>query len=167
MKIHLIWAQDENGGIGKNGKLPWHISEDLKNFKRLTSGSTIVMGRKTWESLPIKPLPNRRNIVLSNKEVSDVEYYTSVEECVETLDSDGTKKLFIIGGSSIFRNFIHQADELHITLVEEMIEGIDTYFPVTMPKIQQKFEKIGEQILADNAIYSHWIRNRFHPINTM
>ena len=56
MEIHLIWAQDNNGGIGLNGKLPWHISEDLKNFKKITSNSTIIMGRKTWESLPIKPL---------------------------------------------------------------------------------------------------------------
>ena len=60
MQIHLIWAQDQNGGIGKNGNLPWHISEDLKNFKKITFGSTIVMGRKTWDSLPIKPLPKRR-----------------------------------------------------------------------------------------------------------
>ena len=65
MDIHLIWAQDENGGIGQDGKLPWHISEDLKNFKALTLNSTIIMGRKTWDSLPIKPLPNRKNIILS------------------------------------------------------------------------------------------------------
>ena len=73
MKIHLIWAQDENGGIGKDGNLPWHISEDLKNFKRLTSSFTILMGRNTWESLPVRPLPKRRNIVLSSNEVPDVE----------------------------------------------------------------------------------------------
>ena len=66
MEIHLIWAQDLNGGIGKDGKLPWHISEDLKNFKKITSNHPVIMGRKTWDSLPIKPLPNRRNIILSN-----------------------------------------------------------------------------------------------------
>ena len=66
MEIHLIWAQDKNGGIGKDGKLPWHISEDLKNFKKITSNHPVIMGRKTWDSLPIKPLPNRRNIILSN-----------------------------------------------------------------------------------------------------
>ena len=64
MNIELIWAQDENGGIGKNGKLPWHISEDLQNFKKITAGFPIIMGRKTWESLPKKPLPERRNIVI-------------------------------------------------------------------------------------------------------
>ena len=67
MEIHLIWAQDINSGIGKNGKLPWHISVDLKNFKKITLNSTVIMGRKTWESLPIKPFPNRENIVLSSK----------------------------------------------------------------------------------------------------
>ena len=158
MQIHLIWAQDENGGIGKDGKLPWHISEDLKNFKKLTSSSTIVMGRITWESLPVKPLPERRNIVLSSKTLSGVECYTSVGKCIEKLDSDGTEKLFVIGGSTVYCNFIHQADELHITKVNEKTEGIDTYFPVTILKIQQEFEKIEERILADNAIYSHWMK---------
>ena len=160
MKIHLIWAQDHNGGIGKDGNLPWHISEDLKNFKRLTSGSTILMGRNTWESLPVRPLPERRNIVLSSKEVPDVEYYTSVEECIETLDGDGTEKLFVIGGTTVYRNFIHRADELHITHVDEMTKGIDTYFPVTLQEIQTEFEQIEEQALSDNAIYSHWVKSK-------
>ena len=65
-EIHLIWAEDKNGGIGCNGKLPAY-SEDLKNFKSITMDSTIIMGRKTWDSLPIKPLPNRNNIILSSK----------------------------------------------------------------------------------------------------
>ena len=160
MKIHLIWAQDENGGIGKDGNLPWHISEDLKNFKRLTSDSTILMGRNTWESLPVRPLPERRNIVLSSKEVPDVEYYTSVEECIKTLDGDGTEKLFVIGGTTVYRSFIHRADELHITHVDELTEGIDTYFPVTILKIQKEFEQIEEQALSDNAIYSHWVKSK-------
>jgi len=159
LKIHLIWAQDQIGGIGKDGKLPWHISEDLKNFKKLTHNSTIVMGRNTWESLPIRPLPQRRNIVLSSKEVADVECYTSIEECLEKLDNDGTEILFVIGGSRVFRNFIHLADELHITELDKITDGIDTYFPVTMLIINQEFYKIEERILTENTIYSHWIRS--------
>ena len=158
MQIHLIWAQDENGGIGKDGKLPWHISEDLKNFKKLTSGSTILMGRNTWESLPVRPLPGRRNIVLSSKVLSDVECYTSVKECIDKLDDDGTEKFFVIGGSTVYRNFIHRADELHITQVNEMTQGIDTYFPVTMLKIKKKFEKINEIKLSKKAIYTQWVK---------
>ena len=158
MQIHLIWAQDENGGIGKDGKLPWHISADLKNFKKLTSDSTILMGRNTWESLPVRPLPGRRNIVLSSKVLSDVECYTSVEECIEKLDDDGTEKFFVIGGSTVYLNFIHKANELHITQVDEMTEGIDTYFPITMSQIINEFEKINETELSNKAIYTQWVR---------
>ena len=86
MDIELIWAQDQNGGIGKDGKLPWHISEDLQNFKKITSGSPIIMGRKTWESLPFKPLPNRRNIVLSSKQLDNIETYRSIDDCIKNLD---------------------------------------------------------------------------------
>ena len=158
MQIHLIWAQDQNGGIGIDGKLPWHISNDLKNFKKLTLGSTVLMGRNTWESLPIQPLPKRRNVVLSSREIADVECYTSLEECIEKLYADGIQRLFVIGGSKVYRNFIHRADELHITLVDEFTEAIDTYFPVTMLKIKKEFEKVDEVDLGKEAVYTHWIR---------
>ena len=158
MKIHLIWAQEINSGIGKNGKLPWHISEDLQNFKKLTLDSTILMGRKTWESLSIKPLSKRRNIVLSSKEVTDAECYTSIEECVKKLNDEGIEKLFVIGGSTVYSNFIHRADELHITDVDKMTQGIDTYFPVTMLKIKNEFEKINETKLNNKAIYTQWVK---------
>ena len=158
MKIHLIWAQDHNGGIGKDGNLPWQISEDLQNFKKLTLNSTILMGRHTWESLPIKPLPKRKNIVLTSQHFEEVDCFSSVEECVEKLDAEGTSILFVIGGSKVYRNFIHRADELHITLVDKNTEGIDTYFPVTMQKIKEGFEKIGGIDLCADATYSHWTR---------
>ena len=158
MQIHLIWAQDQNGGIGIDGKLPWHISDDLKNFKKLTLGFTVLMGRNTWESLPVQPLPERRNIVLSSRNMDDVECYTSLDECIEKLDADGIQVLFVIGGSTVYCNFIHRADELHITLVDEFTEGIDTYFPVTMLKIKEEFEKIDEVDLGKEAVYTHWIR---------
>ncbi len=82
MKIQLIWAQDKNGGIGKNGKLPWHISEDLKNFKKITTKHPIIMGRITWESLPFKPLPNRRNIVLSRSNFTETECFSNIDDCI-------------------------------------------------------------------------------------
>ena len=78
MKIHLIWAQDNNGGIGQANQLPWKISEDLKHFKKLTLNSTVIMGRKTWDSLPIKPLPNRRNIILSRNTIANIETYKKI-----------------------------------------------------------------------------------------
>ena len=158
MHIHLIWAQEINGGIGKNGKLPWHIFEDMQNFKKLTFDSTILMGRKTWESLPIRPLPKRRNIVLSSKKVFNVECYTSIDGCIEKLNDDGIDKLFVIGGSTVYRDFINRADELHITQVDEVTKGIVTVFPVTMLKIKAEFYKINERKLSDKAIYTQWVR---------
>ena len=88
----------------------------------------------------------------------EVESYSSVEECVEKLDALGTSTLFVIGGSKVYHNFIHRADELHITFVDKNTDGIDTYFPVTMLKIKEEFEKISELELGDEATYSHWIK---------
>ena len=98
--------------------------------------------------------------MLSSKGIPDVESYTSVEECIKTLDGDGTEKLFVIGGSTVYRNFIHRSDELHITHVDELTEGIDTYFPVTILKIQKEFEQIEERALSDNAVYSRWVKSK-------
>ena len=159
MKIHLIWAQDQNGGIGKDSKLPWHIPADLKNFKKLTFNSTIVMGRKTWMSLTIKPLPERRNVVLSSNSMADVENYNSIEQCIETLYKDDVNKIFVIGGAQIYRHFIHRADELHITLVDIETEKIDTYFPVSRLTIESEFNKVREYPLGKNALYTHWVKN--------
>ena len=130
----------------------------LQNFKKLTLNSTILMGRHTWESLPIKPLPKRKNIVLTSQNFEDVECFSSVEECIEKLDVKGTSILFVIGGSKVYHNFIHRADELHITLVDKNTEGIDTYFPVTMQKIKEGFDKISQIDLCAYATYSHWVR---------
>ena len=158
MEIHIIWAQEKNGGIGKNGKLPWNIPEDLQNFKKITLGSTILMGRKTWDSLPFKPLPDRRNIILSTNNIPNIECYSSIKNCIKTLNQDNIKKLFIIGGSMVYSKTIDIADELHITLVKKKTKNIDTYFPIKFSVLRQKFKKINEYKLSDEAIYSHWIK---------
>ena len=160
MKIHLIWAQDEDGGIGKNGQLPWHISEDLKNFKRLTLNSTIIMGRKTWESLPFKPLPKRRNIVLSSKPLKDVECYNSVGNCLSVLQKDDVQNVFVIGGEQIYSEFLPFADELHITLIKEKTDGVDKYFPIQLYEIESKFDKTEERILSQVAIYFKYTKKQ-------
>ena len=156
MEIHLIWAQDRNGGIGQNGKLPWHISEDLKNFKSLTINSTIIMGRKTWDSLPIKPLPNRKNIILSRKKQLGDFTYSSFEECIEKIKKQNLTKVFIIGGRSIYKLFFKYADYLHISLVNLKNEQINEFFPISMNKIQLKFKKINERQLSDEVLYTYW-----------
>ncbi|MBC21486.1 MAG: hypothetical protein CMG54_01065 [Candidatus Marinimicrobia bacterium] len=156
MEIHLIWAQENNGGIGKNGQLPWYNPEDLKNFKKLTLNSTIVMGRKTWESLPFKPLPKRRNIVFSSKILEDVETYNNINQFMKKLDTESIKKIFIIGGSSIYKVFYEFATHLHMTIVNDTTDGIDTFFPINNIEIKNKFLKIDEIKLNEKSIYTYW-----------
>ena len=156
MNIELIWAQDGNGGIGKQGKLPWHISEDLKNFKKITSNSTIIMGRKTWDSLPSKPLPNRRNIVLSQTKQNQVEAYTSYESCMTKLKKDNVRKIFIIGGRSIYKLFFKTADFLHMTKIDLLEPGINEFFPIKLSQIRNDFIQISEKKIALNARYTLW-----------
>jgi len=158
MEIHLIWAQEPNGGIGRNGKLPWHISEDLKNFKKITLNCPILMGRKTWDSLPIKPLPNRRNIILSSKPIDSIEVYHNIDNIIKKLAEDSVSKIFIIGGSSIYQQFFDHATHLHITLINLHSKNLDTFFPVSLDAIKKKFIKHSTQKLSDVALYNLWIK---------
>jgi dihydrofolate reductase len=156
MNIDMIWAQDKNGGIGKNGKLPWNISEDLQNFKKVTLGHPIIMGRKTWESLPFKPLPNRRNIVLASQKVDDVETYHSIDDCLNKLNNEGIEKIFVIGGRSIYKSFYPKASGLHSTIINENVGGIDTFFPINFDSINKDFEELSRIKLSKSAIYINW-----------
>ena len=156
MNIDMIWAQDKNGGIGKNGKLPWNISEDLQNFKKVTLGYPIIMGRKTWESLPFKPLPNRRNIVLSSQKVDNTETYHSIDECLGALNSEGVEKIFVIGGRSIYKSFYPKASGLHSTIISEIVEDIDTFFPINFDLINKNFKEMSRIKLSESAVYINW-----------
>ena len=164
MEIHLIWAQDENGGIGKDGKLPWYIPEDLKNFKKLTINSTIVMGRKTWESLPIKPLPKRNNVVLSTTQSYNTPMCSSLDECMEYLANKNINKVFIIGGRSIYKLFFQHADFLHITNIHIKVNNINEYFPISADKIKSDFKKINNSRLSKDATYTLWTRTYQYSI---
>jgi len=158
MRIHLIWAQDKNGGIGKNGKLPWHIPEDLKNFKKLTLDYPVIMGRKTWESLFIQPLPRRRNIVLTSTKIETIECYETVTDCITLLKKENVPNIFVIGGAKVYKTFYPMADELHISRVKEVKDGIDTFFPIKNPKIQEEFKLEEEKPLTPEVTYCHWVR---------
>tara|TARA_Y100000768_G_scaffold73230_1_gene51656 strand:- start:5934 stop:6413 length:480 start_codon:yes stop_codon:yes gene_type:complete len=158
MNIEIIWAQDKSGGIGKDGKLPWDISEDLQNFKRVTLGYPIIMGRKTWESLPFKPLPKRRNIVLSSQKVYDIETYYSIDECLDKLNSEGVEKIFVIGGRSIYKSFYPKASGLHSTIISKKVAGIDTFFPIKFDLINENFKEVNRIELSKSAIYINWKR---------
>ena len=125
MKLAIIAAVGHRRAIGKNGKLPWHLPEDLKRFKRLTTGHAVLMGRGTWESLG-RPLPGRRNVVLSSSPVPGIESYPSLEESLRALAS--VEKVFVIGGGNVYAQVIGRADELFLTLVDRDVEA-DTFFP--------------------------------------
>jgi dihydrofolate reductase len=132
-RISIIVAIAENNAIGLNNQLLWHLSEDLKRFKRLTTGHTVVMGKKTYESLPFRPLSNRRNVVISDVPDDRIEGCVmaySIQEAIEKME-DG-KENFVIGGGSIYRQFFDLADTLYITHVKQSFEA-DTFFPSIDP----------------------------------
>ncbi|MEJ0087123.1 MAG: type 3 dihydrofolate reductase [Pseudomonadota bacterium] len=121
--ITLIVAVADSGVIGRNNTLPWHLPEDLKRFKRLTLGKPIVMGRKTFESIG-KPLPGRRNIVLTREPNYRREGVTVVHDADAALRAAGEAgEVMIIGGSDLFRLFMPRADRIHLTRVHADIEG--------------------------------------------
>lgn len=130
--IALLVAVAENGCIGANGALPWHIPEDLKRFRELTTGHTVIMGRKTWESLPerFRPLPNRHNIVITRQQdysmPDGAARASSLEEALSTAPSD--RSIFVIGGGEIFTLAMPHADMLHVTHVDGIVAG-DAFFP--------------------------------------
>ena len=122
--IIMIYACDENNAIGKDGDLPWRQSTDLQHFKSITSGGTIVMGRKTWESLPGK-LPNRRHVVLTRGVRTDVETAT-FDEIMEMAKS---QDLFVIGGGEIYDLFLPYTKIIHRTIIHCVVEQPDTFAP--------------------------------------
>jgi dihydrofolate reductase len=127
--ISIIVAIAENNAIGKDNQLLWHISDDLKRFKALTTGHTVVMGKKTYESLPVRPLPNRRNVVITDIPGEVIEGCVmaySIEDALEKCDDD--KENFIIGGGSVYRQFLKYADKFYLTRVHRSFEA-DTFFP--------------------------------------
>ena len=128
--ISIIVAIAQNGAIGYKGDLIYHLSADLRRFKELTTGHTVIMGRKTYESLPKGALPNRRNIVLTRqKEITlpGVEVFTSLDEALAHCTTD--EKVFIIGGAQVYNQALSLADELEITLVHDSPSLADTFFP--------------------------------------
>lgn len=125
--IKAIAAVSQNGVIGKNGDLPWRIPGELKWFKKITMGNIMVMGRKTWDSLP-GILPGRENWVLSStlKEKKGIKIFSSFESA---LNEAGARTIFIIGGGQIYSSLLPQCSELYITEVQQFIEEGDAFFP--------------------------------------
>ena len=136
MTVALIWAQARNRVIGADGALPWHLPEDMALFRRLTTGSTVVMGRRTWESLPerFRPLPGRRNVVLTSDpgwSADGAEPAASVGQVLAEHDS-----VWVIGGGAVYGAFLPHADRLVVTDVDVAVDG-DTWAPGLGPEWQR------------------------------
>ena len=134
MQIQLIVAMDRERGIGKNNDLMWHLAADMRFFKETTSGHIVVMGRKNWDSIPLKyrPLSNRENVVLTRNtdfQAEDASFFHSLEDSIAHYDGDD-RKFFIIGGGEIYRHALELGcvNEMYITHVDA-VYGADTFFP--------------------------------------
>jgi dihydrofolate reductase len=135
MQINLIWAQARNRVIGNKGRMPWHLPEDLAHFKALTLGHPVIMGRKTWDSLPEKfrPLPGRTNIVITrqtNWREKGVEPATSLPEALQICEhiSNKPSEIWIIGGAQIYAQALPLAHRIEVTEIDDTVEG-DAYAP--------------------------------------
>ncbi len=127
--ISIIVAVSDDWGIGRNNDLLWNIPEDLKRFKKLTTGRTIIMGKKTWESLPRRPLPNRRNVVITDvpgEQIDGAFMAYSIQDAIDKCEKG--EEAFIIGGGSIYRQFLPLADRLYITHVHSKAPA-EIFFP--------------------------------------
>ena len=153
-----IVAVDTNGAIGKDGKLPWHYSADMKFFKETTTGNAVVMGRNTWLTLK-KPLPNRLNIVLSRK--SEIEPQESVVvlrdvASVLAMAQDLESDLYVIGGEQVYRSFLSHIDRWLVTRVPITVEAADAFVP---QNYLDGFHEVGSKELEPNLLVQYYERN--------
>ncbi len=127
--ITLIAAHDRNRAIGKDGQIPWHIPEDLAMFKRETLGGALIMGRRTWESLPVKPLPKRLNIVVTREDELHELTPRTVQEAIGIAQEAGYFRIYGIGGQRIYEEMLPLAHRLLITEVDTEVADADAFFP--------------------------------------
>lgn len=158
--INIIVAVGRNGEIGKNNNLVWHIREDLRHFKRVTLGHPVIMGRKTWLSLPNGPLPGRRNIVLTTNTdflAEGAETAASLEDGIGLCDSD--EEIFIIGGESVYREASKRADRVILTMIDDEDAQADAYFPMEILN-DFEIEDAGEPMVDANGLPFRFVTYR-------
>jgi dihydrofolate reductase len=154
--LTMIFACDKAGAIGKEGSLPWKQSSDLQFFKQITLNKNVVMGRKTWDSLG-RPLPNRRNIVMTRNEAFTEAERMTYEQVMALAENE---EVVIIGGGEIYALFLDHTKELHRTVVHTLVEDADTYAP--------NFDHLGFHLLTERHVpagprdehpmtFQHWI----------
>lgn len=131
--LSIIVAVSDNMAIGRAGDMPWHISADLKYFKRVTENHTVIMGRRTWESIGCRPLKNRRNIVVS-RTLEAAEGFEVAGSLAEAIALAGDAEIFIMGGGRLYAEAIDIAERLFLTRVHTVVMDADTFFPMINPE---------------------------------
>ena len=163
-RVSIVAAIGKNRELGRGGGLLWHIPDDLKRFKRLTLGHPVIMGRKTWDSLPeqFRPLPGRSNIVVTRDPAilarttlatGDVVTASSIEEALRQAAEVDKEEIFIIGGAQVYEAALHHADRLYLTLVDDTKEA-DAYFP---PYEHLFTKKLAEEVREYEGLKYSWI----------
>ena len=128
-QISIVVAVTRNNAIGKNGDLLYHISDDLKQFKKITMGHPIIMGRKTFESFPNGPLPGRENIVITRQVAYNATGVTLASSLQQACEKTGEKEAMVIGGGEIYRQALPLASKLYLTVIDVERDDADTFFP--------------------------------------
>jgi len=150
MIVSIVVAIAENHAIGKDNKLLWHLPKDLKHFKEITTGGTVIMGRKTYDSVG-KPLPNRRNIVITRQqiEIPGCEVVNSLQAGLDLCH--GLDEAFIVGGAEIYKQAMPLIDRIYLTIVHESFDG-DTYFPEIKPDIWKETKRADHEADEKNPL---------------
>ena len=150
MIVSIVVAIAENHAIGKDNQLLWHLPKDLKHFKEITSGGTVIMGRKTYDSVG-KPLPNRRNIIITRQqiEIAGCEVVNSLQAGLDLCREH--KEVFIVGGAEIYKQAMPLTDKIYLTIVHENFEA-DTYFPEISKDIWKETERTDHEADEKNPL---------------
>jgi len=160
MRVSLVVAMATNRVIGLNGSLPWHLPADLNNFKRVTLNKSVVMGRKTWESLPIRPLPNRHNIILTRRVGFRVNDGTVVHDLNEAFDHAlGNDEIMVIGGEKIYNLALPSADRIYLTEICGKFEG-DVKFPDLDSAEWREVSRENHTAVGEHPAYSFLVLER-------
>lgn len=157
MAISIIAAIGKNNELGRNNDLIWHFKEDMKFFRETTTGNTVLMGRKTFESLP-HALPNRRNVVISSDKsytAEGAEAFNSVEEALKATENDN---VFVIGGGMIYKELLPLCDKLYLTEIDAVCPDADVYFP-QFDKSVFSAEKLTD-FTVDGVHFSHIVYSK-------
>ncbi|MBK4215345.1 dihydrofolate reductase [Paracoccus caeni] len=157
--LTLIVARARDNAIGKDNQIPWHIPQDLKMFQRETTGGALIMGRLTWDSLPVRPLKNRLNCVLSRQSDIAEHVFPDTASAIRFCEGQGHFRIYGIGGEAVFREMLPIADRLLLTEVDIEVPGAEAYFP---PFTEDDWQEITAQALESEpkAVVRELIRRR-------